>query len=85
MGNFKTIFTDKFQDKDPPAVFHRLHWGEILSKFLTIKTEYCRNNNLKFINLKERAGKNRDRMENYSYLFSWYVTFMLLIVSILIF
>ena len=47
MGNLKTMFNNKFQDKYPTDFFHKLHWGEILLAFLTMETEYCRNNNLK--------------------------------------
>ena len=62
MGNLKTMFTNKFCDKDPPAVFPKLHWGKRFSEVLTMKTEYCMKNNLKLTNPKEQAGKNRDRI-----------------------
>ena len=63
MGNLKTMFTDKFRDKNPPTFFHKLHRGKRLSEVLFMKNEYYRKNNLKLINPKEIAGKNRDTIE----------------------
>ena len=59
MGILKSMFTNKFSNKDPPAVFHKLHRGKRLLGVLTMKTEYCRNNNINLINPKERASKNK--------------------------
>ena len=63
MGNLKNMFTDKFRDKDPRAVFHKLHWEKRLSEVLSMKTEYFSKNNLNLINAKERAWKNRNTIE----------------------
>ena len=63
MGNLKTIFTNKFWYKYAPTVFHELHWGKRLLAVLTMKTKYCRKNNLNLINPNKRSSKNGDRRE----------------------
>ena len=30
MGNLKTMFIDKFREKEPPIVFHKDHWSKSL-------------------------------------------------------
>ena len=63
MGNLKTMFTDKFRDKNPPTFFHKLHRGKRLSEVLFMKNEYYRKNNLNLINPNKRSSKNGDRRE----------------------
>ena len=58
-----SMFSNNFLDKDAPAVFCEIHWGGIFLEVLSMNTEYWRKNNLKLINTKERAGKNRDVTE----------------------
>ena len=57
MGNLNTLFTNKFREKEPPIVFHKEHWSKILGSILGMKTDYCRNHNIKLVNTKQRSGK----------------------------
>ena len=47
MGNLKIIFTNRFLEKFPPVVFHKLHLGKLLSEILAMNTEYWRQKNIK--------------------------------------
>ena len=54
MENLKTVFTNKFHERDPTVVFHKEHWSKILESVCTIKMEYCRTKNINLINTKQR-------------------------------
>ena len=57
MGNLKIIFMEKFRENKPPLVFHRDNWSRILSANLNMKTIYCRKQNTRLVNPKQRAGQ----------------------------
>ena len=57
MGNLKTMFMDKFQEKEPNIFFHRDYWGKILSAILGMKNINCRKHNIRHVNPKQRAGQ----------------------------
>ena len=38
MVNLKTMFIDKFREKEPPIFFHKDHWSKILRAILGMKT-----------------------------------------------
>ena len=53
MEDLKTMFIDKFHEKEPSIFFHKGHWSKILSAILGMKTIYCRNNNIKIFDTKQ--------------------------------
>ena len=57
MGNLKTMFIDKFREKEPPIVFFKDHWSKILGEILGMKTIYCRKHNNRLVNTKQRSGQ----------------------------
>ena len=57
MVNLKTVFINKFREKEPPVVFHKEHWSKIIGAILGMKTTYCRTYNTKLVNPKQQAGK----------------------------
>ena len=57
MENLKIMLIDKFRENEPPIVFHRDHWSRILNAILAMKTIYCRKNNIRLVNTKQRAGQ----------------------------
>ena len=57
MVNIKTMFIDKFREKEPPIVFHKEHCSKILGEILGMKTIYCSNHNIKLVIPKQRAGQ----------------------------
>ena len=57
MGNLKTMFIDKFREKETPIVFHKYHWSKTLGAILSMKTIYCWEHTIKIVNPKQRAGQ----------------------------
>ena len=52
MRNLKTLFINKFFEKEPPMVFHKEHWSKILDGILSMKTVYCRKHNIRLVDPK---------------------------------
>ena len=57
MGNLKTLFINKFREKELPIVSHKENWSKILGAILGMKNVYYRNQNINLVNSKQRAGK----------------------------
>ena len=57
MRNLKTMFIDKFREKEPTIVFHKYHWSKSLGAILGMKNIYCRKHNIKLVNPKQQAGQ----------------------------
>ena len=47
MENLKTLFTDKFRDKELSIVFHKWNLRKILGATMVMKTDHCRKHKIK--------------------------------------
>ena len=57
MENLKTVFTNKFHERDPPVVFNKEHWSKILESVCNMKIKYFRTNNIELNITKQQEGK----------------------------
>ena len=57
MGNLKTMFINKFREKEPTIVFCKEHRSKILGTILGMKTVYRMKRNIKLVNPNQRSGK----------------------------
>ena len=50
MENLKTMFLNKFPERELPFVFHKVYWSKIIAEVCAMKIECFKKNNIKQIN-----------------------------------